>query len=51
MNSVFVKPEIYSCADDAFLETSTRLFLPYHVYAFGMILQTCLSLFEKTVHS
>ena len=29
MNSVFVKPDIYSCADDAFLEISTRLFLPY----------------------
>ena len=29
MNSVFVNPGIYSCAVDAFLETSTHLFLPY----------------------
>ena len=29
MNSVFVKPGIYSCAVDAFLEISTHLILPY----------------------
>ena len=29
MNSVFVNPGIYSCAVDAFLEISTRLFLPH----------------------
>ena len=29
MNSVFVNPGIYSCAVDAFLEISTRLFLLY----------------------
>ena len=29
MNSVFVNPDIYSCAVDAFLETSTHLFLRY----------------------
>ena len=29
MNSVFVNPGIYSSAVDAFLEISTRLFLPY----------------------
>ena len=58
MNSVFVKPGIYSCADDAFLESLRVCFFHiYQVYVLGMILQTCFSVFvhiicprEKTVH-